>query len=135
MTAEPAVDARQELVDVGALDDFPENALSPLRIGGRRALVARTDAAIRVLGATCPHMGADLCHGRLRRRLDGPSAGALATTDDYVVSCPWHSWEFAVATGQAIVDPASAVPTYAVEVQDGRVLVNPQPIRPRRSKT
>ena len=50
---------------------------------------------------------------------------------DYVV-CPWHHWKYHCRTG--LGEPgfeADAVPSYAVMVADGRLLVSPEPITKR----
>jgi nitrite reductase/ring-hydroxylating ferredoxin subunit len=39
-----------------------------------------------------------------------------------IVRCPWHKWEFEIATGRSLVDPRLRVRRYAVRV-DGDDLV------------
>jgi nitrite reductase/ring-hydroxylating ferredoxin subunit len=61
------------------------------------------------LGPTCPHE-------------DGPlSEGWLEAS---AVVCPWHGFDFDVATGRCGVDPDLSVPVYAVRVQDDVVEVD-----------
>ena len=44
------------------------------------------------------------------------------------IECPRHGAQFSLRTGEALTPPASrALPTFAVEVRDGRVLVDPVP--------
>lgn len=67
----------------------------------------------------CPHMGAPLCKGRLgatylpRGAAPDPFEETLANR---VLRCPWHGWEFDIATGKGLYDAKSRVPTYPVRV-------------------
>jgi len=46
------------------------------------------------------------------------------------IECPRHGAAFSLRTGEALTPPASrALPTFGVEVRDGRVLVDPTPSR------
>jgi nitrite reductase/ring-hydroxylating ferredoxin subunit len=45
--------------------------------------------------------------------------------DDLVLQCAWHGWTFDLDTGRALTETDSArVRTYAVRVQNSRVLVD-----------
>ncbi len=45
-------------------------------------------------------------------------------SDDAVIRCPWHGWEFELATGRAMFNPdGMKVRTYPVRVVDDRVVV------------
>ena len=57
-------------------------------------------------GAACPHE-------------DGPLADGWIEGD--AVVCPWHGYDFDLATGRCRVDDDLGVPVYAVRVQDGTV--------------
>ena len=61
------------------------------------------------LGATCPHE-------------DGPMSEGWLEGD--VAVCPWHGFDFELATGQCRVNPDLAVPVYAVRVSNGMVEVD-----------
>jgi nitrite reductase/ring-hydroxylating ferredoxin subunit len=46
------------------------------------------------------------------------------------IECPRHGAQFSLRTGEVLTPPATvALPTYGVEVRDGRVLVDPSPSR------
>ena len=40
-----------------------------------------------------------------------------------VLVCPWHGWQYDVATGRCLHDPDTQVRAYEVKVEDGRVWV------------
>ncbi|MPY86221.1 MAG: Rieske 2Fe-2S domain-containing protein, partial [Actinophytocola sp.] len=61
----------------------------------------------RITGTTLPTDGNDFSYGR----------------NGEIVRCAWHGWEFDIATGQAIADPAVHARTYSVRVEDGYVVV------------
>jgi 3-phenylpropionate/trans-cinnamate dioxygenase ferredoxin subunit len=60
-----------------------------------------------------------MCRGVLFGELTSTGPGDFVyNADKKYVACPWHGWEFDVATGQSYFDPArTRVRTYAVEVQ------------------
>lgn len=60
-------------------------------------------------GPTCPHEDGPLSEGWLE-------AGAVV--------CPWHGFDFDLATGQCKVDADLSVPVYAVRLADGVVEVD-----------
>lgn len=48
--------------------------------------------------------------------------------EDDRIECPRHGAQFSLRTGEVLTPPASrALPTFGVEVRDGRVLVDPTP--------
>jgi len=40
-----------------------------------------------------------------------------------ILRCPWHLWEFEIATGQCLVDHRVRVKTYPVAIEHGQVVV------------
>jgi nitrite reductase/ring-hydroxylating ferredoxin subunit len=70
---------------------------------------------------TCPHKGAEMCRGVLFGEVTSTGPGDFAyNPDKKYVACPWHGWEFDVATGQSYFDPRKTrVRTYAIDVEDG----------------
>lgn len=58
--------------------------------------------------ASCPHE-------------DGPLAEGWVEVD--AVVCPWHGYDFDLATGRCRVDDDLSVPVYPVRVRDGLVEV------------
>jgi nitrite reductase/ring-hydroxylating ferredoxin subunit len=69
----------------------------------------------------CPHQGAKLCTGAVLGELQssGPGDYDLDERKRFLV-CPWHGWEFDIATGQSYFDPRrTRVRPYPVEVEGG----------------
>jgi nitrite reductase (NADH) small subunit len=71
---------------------------------------------------TCPHMGAPLCKGKLTgttrpvRAPDG-RVGMEWIREGEILRCPWHHWEFDLATGRTLFPSRQRVATYKVTVE------------------
>lgn len=76
-------------VRIGALTDFPDQALTSVEAGGHRMIVARRGDEVHVAHNRCPHLGFSLTRG----------PGGLRYAD-CVVQCPWHNSRFDVCTGE-----------------------------------
>jgi nitrite reductase (NADH) small subunit len=95
-----------------------------LDLGGHRVGLYRVGDALHALADRCPHRGARLCsNGRTVRGVylsDGsPTRGA----EPAHVRCPWHKWDFDIATGRCLVHPDMRVRRYRVTVEDDDVVV------------
>jgi multimeric flavodoxin WrbA/nitrite reductase/ring-hydroxylating ferredoxin subunit len=99
----------EDWIDIGAADELAQTPLRQIEIERRRLALSYKDGTFGVVDGVCNHAGGPLGQGRL----DG----------DYIV-CPWHYWKFHRATG--LGEPGyeeDAVPSHAVKVENGRVLV------------
>ena len=67
----------------------------------------------------CPHRGAPLCRGVLADLVTGsePYRYEIAR-EGQILRCPWHGWEFDLATGQSVFNPHRVrVKRYEVAVE------------------
>jgi nitrite reductase/ring-hydroxylating ferredoxin subunit len=93
-----------------------------VEVGSHRVGLFRVGESVHALADRCPHRGAPLCSGAIATPI-GIESGQLAVGEpDSVVRCPWHKWEFDIATGRCTVDERLRVRRYAVRV-DGDVVV------------
>ena len=99
MTREHAVCRFDELAAAGAL---------AVDIGETRVAVFFHRGAVRALNETCPHRGGPLHLGQV---------------SEGIVRCPWHEWQFDLATGCSPLNPNSRVAAYPARVEDGTVFV------------
>jgi multimeric flavodoxin WrbA/nitrite reductase/ring-hydroxylating ferredoxin subunit len=102
--------------DLGPVEAFA-GPVTPAAAGRTRLAVTNDGGRFGVLSGVCNHAGGPLGEGRR----DG----------DYVV-CPWHGWKYHRVTGHG--EPgfeADAVPSYAVRVDGGRLLVDLDSATPR----
>ncbi|HEY6779064.1 MAG TPA: Rieske 2Fe-2S domain-containing protein [Thermoleophilaceae bacterium] len=96
-----------------------------VEVGMRRVAVFCVDGRFHALADRCPHRGAPLCsRGQVVTGIEVRD-GALATgPPDALVRCPWHKWDFEIASGRCAVDPRLRVRRYTVEVDDDELVVS-----------
>jgi 3-phenylpropionate/trans-cinnamate dioxygenase ferredoxin subunit len=98
----------ENLIDIGAVGDFPENTMHPLELSGRSVLLVHQGGRFYALENRCTHKAYPLHTGEL---LEG------------AVKCEWHGAKFNLETGKPTLPAVKKVRLYDVRVQDGRVLV------------
>jgi nitrite reductase/ring-hydroxylating ferredoxin subunit len=89
------------------------SALAPgqgmeLSVEGRAVAIFNVGGRFYAVANTCLHRGGPLGQGFL---------------EGQVVTCPWHAWQYDVATGENVANRAVKVASYPVKVEDGQVLV------------
>ncbi len=108
-----------------ALGEAPaEGSVRLLEIGGRRVGLYRVGDTFHALADRCPHRGAPLCSGRVATPLEVGRDGPVLGRRDSIIRCPWHKWEFEIATGRSLVDRRLRVRRYAVRVDDDTLVVS-----------
>ena len=129
------VDESVRRVVAGTVEEIPPGGrklVVPFR--GRAGIgVFNVGGAYYALRNLCPHKLGPLCTGRVSGRVVAsapPSTDApelAIERDGEIIRCPWHLWEFEIATGRCLVDPRVRVKTYPVAVEDGQVVVYADP--------
>jgi len=79
-----------------------------LSLGGKAVAIFNVGGTFYAIGNTCIHRGGPLGQGFV---------------EGQVVTCPWHAWQYDVATGENVANRAVRVASYPVKVEDGQVLV------------
>jgi nitrite reductase/ring-hydroxylating ferredoxin subunit len=91
---------------VGRASDIPEGERILVDVEGRSIGVFNVGGVFYALLNKCPHMGAELCKGDVISLIDSDGPGEFrfepATT---FIACPWHGWEYDIATGQSWCNP------------------------------
>ena len=95
---------------------IPSNDLSPgesieVVAEGRIFAVFNVDGTFHVLDGICPHAGGPLGKGSL---------------DGSIVTCPWHGWQFDVASGKHCLTETICQTNYDVKEVDGHVCIELQ---------
>jgi nitrite reductase/ring-hydroxylating ferredoxin subunit len=76
------------------------------------------------LANRCPHRHGPVCRGLVTGMPQGAGPDELEwVAEGEILRCPWHAWEFRIATGDSITGPGRRIPTYPVHVADGEVVV------------
>ena len=111
---------------------WPVGRASDLQPGERRLVAVRGHAigVFNVGGAyvaaldLCPHELAPVCRGRVGgTTLPSPPGEWRWGREGEILACPWHGWEFDLATGKALADPRVRLRTYPVHVEDDTLFV------------
>jgi nitrite reductase/ring-hydroxylating ferredoxin subunit len=97
-----------------------------VKVGRTEIVIIRTAKGdLFALRDRCPHAGARLSRGRvLEKVIVGKDGGYALSMEECVLRCPWHAYEFDLATGLCDADPEHVrVKNYAVTVEDGMVVL------------
>lgn len=100
-------------VEVCAVSDIPENRAVIATLSGERLAVFRYDGKVSAISNVCKHQNGPLGEGRI---IDG------------CVTCPWHGYQYLPASGSSPPPFTEKVPTFRVEIVDGKVRVDPCPL-------
>lgn len=100
------------LVDVCALDDIEDGRARLVTVAGERVAVFRDGDRLAALSNVCQHQNGPLGEGRV---VDG------------CVTCPWHGYQYRLEDGRSPEPFTESVPTFAVQLVDGRVRLDPRP--------
>ena len=95
-----------------------------VEVAGRSIGIFRVGDRFYGLRNRCPHAGGELCRGRVVGRLSSDRPGRYVHDRSRpLVACPWHGWEFDLATGQSYIDPGRLrVRPYEVQALQGEAL-------------
>ena len=101
------------LIDVAALEDLAPGEPVLVEVEGTPVALVNVDGEVLAVHDVCTHA------------LESLSGGWV---EGERIECPRHGAAFSLRTGDALTPPAiKPLPTFAVEVRDGRVLVDPTP--------
>jgi nitrite reductase (NADH) small subunit len=114
-----AREARLSVADAPA-----EGRVRVLDVGGVRVGVFRLGDEFHALADRCPHRGAPLCAGRVGTPVLVEAGEVTTGREASVVRCPWHKWEFEIATGRCVSDEKLRLRRYAVHVDGDEIVVS-----------
>jgi sulfoxide reductase heme-binding subunit YedZ len=123
LDAPPPSAALTGFIEVCAVTEIPANRARIVTIAGERVAIFRyggryggsDGGQVSALSNVCQHQNGPLGEGRI---IDG------------CVTCPWHGYQYHPATGAAPAPFTEKVPTFRVQVRDGKVWVEPKPQPP-----
>lgn len=106
------------------VDEIPRGKAKRVQLEGRDIAVFNLGDRFAAVANRCPHEGASLCHGQVAAFASAESPGNYVVEDERVmVRCPWHGWEFDLATGRSYCDPNRVrVKSFDVQVTPGSSL-------------
>jgi nitrite reductase (NADH) small subunit len=95
-------------IEIARVGEVKEGFGKYIEVGERQVALFYQEGTYRAVDNLCPHMAGPL------------SAGDV---NGSIVVCPWHGWEFDLKTGQCLNIAHSKVETFALKIEDGRILV------------
>ena len=93
---------------VAATEEIAPGAGKLVEIHGREIAVFHFGGAFFATSDMCPHRGASLVDGFL---------------DGGKIFCPWHCFDFSLASGECEMVPSQRIQTYPTKVEEGEVYV------------
>ena len=97
-----------EWIPVAAVAECPPGRSVERIVAGRVVALANVDGLFHAIDGLCPHQGGPLGTGTL-----------CGTT----LTCPWHGWQFDVATGRHRFSATVHQRVYPTREQDGKVFI------------
>jgi nitrite reductase (NADH) small subunit len=114
---------------VGPLDLIPVKGGVLAVAGDVEVGIFRVDGGLRAYENRCRHQGGPVCTGEILGRYeavlnpDGTIAGERFVDSEPRLVCPWHGWEYDLATGRSAADRRYSLKRYEVAVREGEVYV------------
>ena len=95
-----------------------------VELGGHRIGLYRVGDELHALADRCPHRGAPLCSaGRIATAIELRDGRPALAQRDALVRCPWHKWDFDIASGRCLVHPTLRIRRYRVTVDQQDAVV------------
>jgi nitrite reductase/ring-hydroxylating ferredoxin subunit len=97
-----------EFVKVAKVSEMKPGEARTVECAGKALALCHVDGRFFALDNTCLHRGGPLGEGFL---------------DGNLLTCPWHGWQYDVATGQVSTDPSMKVAVYETKVEGDDILI------------
>jgi nitrite reductase/ring-hydroxylating ferredoxin subunit len=117
-------------VVIGKAAAFPDPGRKVIEVDGAEIGVFCRNGHFTAYENVCPHMGGPVCQGKIIARVeeriadDKTSLGLSFSKDQTNVACPWHGYEFDIATGQHQGNPRMRLRPVKIEVVDGELVLS-----------
>jgi nitrite reductase/ring-hydroxylating ferredoxin subunit len=115
-------------VEIGRADQFPDDSVVVVTVNDVSIGIFRDRGALFAYKNTCLHQGGPVCEGMRSRNVvdvlaaDRTLVGQRFGDDTHIV-CPWHGYEYKLATGECVGDPKLRLRRYDVQERDGHVYI------------
>jgi nitrite reductase (NADH) small subunit len=113
----------------GSLHEFPEGERKFISTGNTEIGVFRIKGNFYAYENVCRHQGGPVCEGivigkvELLLKSDKSDLEERFSEDEIHLVCPWHSFEWNIATGECAVDAKLTLKSYPVVEREGNVYV------------
>lgn len=115
---------------VCAVDEIPDNGGVLADVGDREVGVFKYRGKLLAYDNRCVHMGGPVCSGeilgatRVQLNDNQEVVGVTLDEEEMRLVCPWHGWEYDLATGEAAHNHRIRLRRFEVTVEDGIVYVD-----------
>lgn len=113
-------------VVVGRVSDFQDGDRKIIDVNGKSVGVFRVSGRFYAIRNRCPHQWGPLCLGDFApRAVSGGPGDVHMDPGPPLLACPWHGWEYDLATGQSFAGPGHGLApalSYDVNVLPGSEL-------------
>jgi len=100
-------------IDAGFVEELQRSQVKVVSAGGHTIALFWSEGRVYAVDNRCPHMGFPM------------SRGSIANG---IITCHWHHARFELGGGCTFDPFADDLPTFPVEVRDGRILLDPTPV-------
>jgi nitrite reductase/ring-hydroxylating ferredoxin subunit len=97
-----------EKVKVASASEIPPGQRLVVEAGGKQIAIFNVNGKLVACDNTCLHRGGPLGEGDI---------------EELIVTCPWHGWQYDLATGECLMNPKAKIPLYRVAVEGDGVWV------------
>jgi 3-phenylpropionate/trans-cinnamate dioxygenase ferredoxin subunit len=104
---------------IATVREVPPGSRRIVELGGRSIGIFNFGGRFFAVRNRCPHQAGPLCEGSVAGSLESGSPGEYRFDGSTpYIRCPWHGWEFDLATGRSWFDPRGVrVRTYPVTLE------------------
>jgi nitrite reductase/ring-hydroxylating ferredoxin subunit len=99
-------------IDVASSTDLPDGRAIEVLVDGIVVAVFRDQQKLFALDGMCAHQGGPIAKGHVANGC---------------VTCPWHGWQYELASGIQTMNRQPLMQTYEVRERDGRIEVQASP--------
>jgi len=96
-------------VKVASASELAPGSSKKIEINGKEIALFNLDGNFHAMNDTCPHRGGPLSEGFV---------------ENGVLTCPWHGWQFQLASGECLTNPSVCQTKYAVKVAGDDILIS-----------
>ncbi|HEX5191198.1 MAG TPA: Rieske (2Fe-2S) protein [Solirubrobacteraceae bacterium] len=112
------------LVRVPLADAPGPGEVRMLELGGHQIGLYQVAGEYYAVANRCPHRGAPLCSsGRVVRGIQLRQQTAVRGETPRLLRCPWHKWDFEIATGRCVVHPRLRIRRYRVQRERDELVI------------
>ena len=116
-------------IAVGKLTDIADGDYRIFAVEHLEVGIFRTGSKVLAYENVCPHAGGPVCQGKIFNKVeeiitsDKKSAGLRFGKSRHIV-CPWHGYEYDLATVCRPGDPSVRLTPVKVSVRDGQIYIS-----------